>query len=218
MATGMVLIIVSRNIDLSVGSLLGFLGYTMAMVQTDWIPETLGLGFERSRTPGSSPSRVGIALGALDRRRSRASSSPTAACPRSSSRSAASSSGAASSSATRQQGQTLAPARHDFQLLGGGPERARSASGGAGCSASSPASASSLTLVARPAPAPALRLPGPADVGRGRARRRRLRGCPRRRLDREQLLVADALATQYADHGITSRPAVHPAGIPVRRS
>src|SRR5215216_6657850 len=41
MATGMVLIIVSRNIDLSVGSLLGFLGYTMAMVQTEWIPNTL---------------------------------------------------------------------------------------------------------------------------------------------------------------------------------
>ena len=40
MATGMVLIIVSRNIDLSVGSLLGFLGYTMAMVQTKWIPDT----------------------------------------------------------------------------------------------------------------------------------------------------------------------------------
>ena len=35
MATGMVLIIVTRNIDLSVGSLLGFLGYTMALVQTD---------------------------------------------------------------------------------------------------------------------------------------------------------------------------------------
>jgi D-xylose transport system permease protein len=35
MATGMVLVIVSRNIDLSVGSLLGFLGYTMALVQTD---------------------------------------------------------------------------------------------------------------------------------------------------------------------------------------
>ena len=44
MATGMVLIIVSRNIDLSVGSLLGFLGYTMAMVQTQWIPKTFGLG------------------------------------------------------------------------------------------------------------------------------------------------------------------------------
>src|SRR5471032_2464061 len=38
MATGMVLIIVSRNIDLSVGSLLGFLGYTMAMVQVIWFP------------------------------------------------------------------------------------------------------------------------------------------------------------------------------------
>ena len=37
MATGMVLIIVSRNIDLSVGSLLGFLGYTMALVQTDGV-------------------------------------------------------------------------------------------------------------------------------------------------------------------------------------
>ena len=34
MATGMVLIIVTRNIDLSVGSLLGLLGYTMALVQT----------------------------------------------------------------------------------------------------------------------------------------------------------------------------------------
>ena len=50
MATGMVLIIVSRNIDLSVGSLLGFLGYTMAIVQTDWIPKTLGLGLERPYT------------------------------------------------------------------------------------------------------------------------------------------------------------------------
>jgi D-xylose transport system permease protein len=44
MATGMVLIIVSRNIDLSVGSLLGFLGYFMAMVQTQWIPKSFDLG------------------------------------------------------------------------------------------------------------------------------------------------------------------------------
>jgi D-xylose transport system permease protein len=50
MATGMVLIIVSRNIDLSVGSLLGFLGYTMAMVQAIWIPTTLGLGFAQPYT------------------------------------------------------------------------------------------------------------------------------------------------------------------------
>src|SRR5712691_340675 len=50
MATGMVLVIVSRNIDLSVGSLLGFLGYTMAMVQTQWIPNALHLGFNQPYT------------------------------------------------------------------------------------------------------------------------------------------------------------------------
>ena len=50
MATGMVLIIVSRNIDLSVGSLLGFLGYTMAMIQAIWIPTSLGLGFQQPFT------------------------------------------------------------------------------------------------------------------------------------------------------------------------
>jgi D-xylose transport system permease protein len=43
MATGMVLIIVSRNIDLSVGSLLGFLGYTMVLIQTDGILSFFGV-------------------------------------------------------------------------------------------------------------------------------------------------------------------------------
>ena len=43
MATGMVLIIVTRNIDLSVGSLLGFLGYTMALIQTDGKISVFGL-------------------------------------------------------------------------------------------------------------------------------------------------------------------------------
>jgi D-xylose transport system permease protein len=46
MATGMVLVIVARHIDLSVGAMLGFIGYTMAMAQTVWLPETLGLGLE----------------------------------------------------------------------------------------------------------------------------------------------------------------------------
>ena len=50
MATGMVLIIVSRNIDLSVGSILAFVGYTMAMAQAVWIPTTLGLGFDQPYT------------------------------------------------------------------------------------------------------------------------------------------------------------------------
>src|SRR5882762_5053741 len=64
MATGMVLIIVSRNIDLSVGSMLGFLGYTMAMLQAVWIPQSLGLGFEKPYT-WIVALIVGIVLGAL---------------------------------------------------------------------------------------------------------------------------------------------------------
>src|SRR4051812_34820556 len=64
MATGMVLIIVSRNIDLSVGSMLGFLGYTMAMVQAVWIPNNLGLGFEQPYT-WVATLLIGVVLGAL---------------------------------------------------------------------------------------------------------------------------------------------------------
>jgi D-xylose transport system permease protein len=64
MATGMVLIIVSRNIDLSVGSMLGFLGYTMAMVQSVWIPNNLGLGFEQPFTWVLTLA-IGVVLGAL---------------------------------------------------------------------------------------------------------------------------------------------------------
>src|SRR5438093_2856559 len=63
MATGMVLIIVSRNIDLSVGSMLGFLGYTMAMVQSVWIPQSFGLGLEQPYT-WVLTLLVGIVLGA----------------------------------------------------------------------------------------------------------------------------------------------------------
>jgi D-xylose transport system permease protein len=42
MATGMVLVIVSRNIDLSVGSIMGFTAYMMAMTQAQWIPQSNG--------------------------------------------------------------------------------------------------------------------------------------------------------------------------------
>src|SRR5439155_14364304 len=64
MATGMVLIIVSRNIDLSVGSMLGFLGYTMAMVQAQWIPNALHLGFNQPYTWLIAVA-VGLVLGAI---------------------------------------------------------------------------------------------------------------------------------------------------------
>ena len=42
LANGMVLIIVSRNIDLSVGSLMGFIGMIMGAVQTQLLPPLLG--------------------------------------------------------------------------------------------------------------------------------------------------------------------------------
>jgi D-xylose transport system permease protein len=63
MATGMVLIIVSRNIDLSIGSILGFASYTMAMLQAIWIPTTFGLGFDQPFT-WIIALAVGILIGA----------------------------------------------------------------------------------------------------------------------------------------------------------
>jgi D-xylose transport system permease protein len=55
-ATGMVLVIVSRNIDLSVGSLVGLIAMTYALLMTDWMPHLLGM-------PDDFPFRWAIALG-----------------------------------------------------------------------------------------------------------------------------------------------------------
>lgn len=44
-ASGMVLVIVARQIDLSVGSLLGFLGMVMAAVQVEWLPASVPFGW-----------------------------------------------------------------------------------------------------------------------------------------------------------------------------
>jgi len=44
MACGMVFVIVTRHIDLSVGSLLGFLGMTMGALQAHYLPDILGHG------------------------------------------------------------------------------------------------------------------------------------------------------------------------------
>lgn len=44
MSTGMVLVIVTRNIDLSVGSLLGFIGMIMGVTQAEILPQWLGFG------------------------------------------------------------------------------------------------------------------------------------------------------------------------------
>jgi D-xylose transport system permease protein len=48
MTTGMVLIIVSRNIDLSIGSSLVFIVMVMGLLQAEWIPNLLGAGFDRT--------------------------------------------------------------------------------------------------------------------------------------------------------------------------
>jgi D-xylose transport system permease protein len=61
MATGMVLVIVSRNIDLSIGSMLGFLGMIMGVIQTDLLPAVLG--FEHPAT-WILTLGAGLALGA----------------------------------------------------------------------------------------------------------------------------------------------------------
>ncbi|WP_293452299.1 sugar ABC transporter permease [Planktotalea sp.] len=44
MATGMVLVIITRHIDLSVGSMLGFIAIVMGIVQVNILPQFLGLG------------------------------------------------------------------------------------------------------------------------------------------------------------------------------
>jgi D-xylose transport system permease protein len=61
MATGMVLVIVTRNIDLSVGSILGFVGMIMAVTQTRFLPGWLGYDHPLSWVVALS---VGIVLGA----------------------------------------------------------------------------------------------------------------------------------------------------------
>ena len=63
MATGMVLIIVSRNIDLSVGSIVGLVAMSMALLQTDWLP-ALGLGSD-SQWMWLIALGLGLGLGAI---------------------------------------------------------------------------------------------------------------------------------------------------------
>ena len=62
MATGMVLIIVTRNIDLSVGSILGFVGMIMGVMQAEILPKLIG--FEQPATWVISLG-LGIVVGAL---------------------------------------------------------------------------------------------------------------------------------------------------------
>jgi D-xylose transport system permease protein len=62
MATGMVLVIVTRNIDLSIGSMLGFIGMVMGVIQADLVPKFLGFD-----TPATWVGSLlaGLALGVI---------------------------------------------------------------------------------------------------------------------------------------------------------
>jgi D-xylose transport system permease protein len=62
MATGMMFVIVTRNIDLSIGSMLGFIGMIMGVVQADLLPKLLG--FEYPATWAVSLA-IGVTLGAV---------------------------------------------------------------------------------------------------------------------------------------------------------
>lgn len=64
MATGMVFIIVTRHIDLSVGGLLAVSSAVMAITQTDILPTALGLGFDHPLIWGVTI-LAGLAVGTL---------------------------------------------------------------------------------------------------------------------------------------------------------
>lgn len=64
MATGMVFVIVTRNIDLSVGALLATCSAVMAMTQTQWLPNVLGLELGNPLIPWITIF-LGLVVGAL---------------------------------------------------------------------------------------------------------------------------------------------------------
>ncbi|MEO4000692.1 sugar ABC transporter permease [Mesorhizobium sp. CAU 1732] len=66
MATGMVLVIVTRNIDLSVGSILGFAGMIMGVTQAEFLPGLIGFGNPFTWIMAALVGLcVGVAIGAL---------------------------------------------------------------------------------------------------------------------------------------------------------
>ncbi len=66
MATGMVLVIVTRNIDLSVGSILGVVGMIMGVTQAQILPDYLGFGHPAIWAIAALVGLcVGVAIGAL---------------------------------------------------------------------------------------------------------------------------------------------------------
>ena len=115
MATGMVLVIVSRNIDLSVGSMVGVVGMVMALLQAEILPDMVGSRnqLDVDRGPGCRPCprRPHRRLSGCDRRPRRGS-----LFHRHTGRIA----GLAGFAWLTASGRTIAPMDATFQLLGGG--------------------------------------------------------------------------------------------------
>ncbi len=210
---GMVLIIVSRNIDLSVGSMLGFIGYTMAMVQVNWLPNVLGVSYHElvhlgRRDPRRPRDRRGDGDHHRLHRRVRRRSVLHRHSRRPPRRGAASSSGTPRARPSPRSTRTSSSSAE-------GP-RGRSADVAAGSSGIlACVAASSYTLLGQPAPEEAVRLPRPRDVGRDRRRRRRRARSSSPRSGSRTVLVAggagDPVRPGSRDHRAPGRPD-HPHG------
>ena len=169
-ATGMVLVIVSRNIDLSVGSLVGVIAMTYALLMTDMLPDVLGLSADfpfRWAIALALGIALGAAIGALQGFIIAYIGVPSFIVTLGGLLSIRGvvwylSNGAAVSGlgrelpANRRWGPGLARRATD---LGAGDRRLRCDRG---------------VAHQRPPPTPPVRLPGPTDVGRGPHRRRGL--------------------------------------------
>ena len=185
MATGMVLIIVSRNIDLSIGSILGFTGMVMALMQAEWLPAARS----RLQSPAHLDHRPGCR-----RHRRRGDRRPAGRAdrlrrhplvhrhPRRAARLARLRVDPRLRADDRPARCHLPAAGRWAQGIGRShhlvghrrPRRRRT----------------HLRALQRSETSTPIRLPGPADVGRGHDRRGRQRRRPGRGLDRQQLLLA----------------------------
>ena len=204
-ATGMVLVIVSRNIDLSVGSLVGLIAMSYALLMTDWFPRILGIGPD-------VPFQWVLALALGHRARRGRRGDPglhhrlhrRAVLHRHARRPAVDPRPGLVPVAGRRRDR----ARPDLPAHRRRRPRARSASSSPGSSAIVGCVAIVGLLVQQPAAAAPLRLPGATDVGRGAARRASAaRSCSASPGSRTTPFWPKGLADQYAaEHGITEPP------------
>ena len=213
MATGMVLVIVTRNIDLSVGSILGFVGMSSASLQ---VRVAAGyLGFEHRLTATwivVAGRRHGDrrAIGAVPG----LARSPISASPPSSSRSAACWSGAARPGGSRRPDRR-ADGHDASRLFGGGAGRLDRRDRELGRRRRRLRRRSSSARHRAPSPRQAVRLPAAAGLGGcGHRGRRAAARCSRAAAIANAYPLPAGIARRCARgerHRVARRRAVHPA-------